>query len=221
MAEQLKNNESEDGAADKIAEHYDKMYSENGVTFGQGKPEKIVEDILKYRNSGSVLELGAGEGRNSIFLAENGFEVTAEDISKVGIEKIKKVSQEKDLGIKTEIVDSRHLNLDSNFDVLVSTFMLHHLSYEEAIKLIREIQEHTNLKGLNAITVFTKNGDFFREDPKTDNFYPDEGELKEMYMGWEILEYNEVKRKAFGKKLDGSPIFNISAKILARKVSKK
>ncbi|MDO8582395.1 MAG: methyltransferase domain-containing protein, partial [bacterium] len=195
-----------------------KIYSENKVTFCSGKPEKIVQDILSYRTSGSVLELGAGEGRNSLFLSSNGFDVTAQDISEVGVSKIIKHAADQNLKIHTEIGDARTLTLNRNFDVFVCTFTLHHLLYNEALALIEQIRKHTDLNGLNVITVFTKNGDFYKKNPSTDNFYPDTNELKEFYADWEILEYEEVQGKAFQKNPDGSPMFNIAAKLLARKI---
>lgn len=197
--------------------HYDKIYSENKVTFGGGRPEKIVQDILRYRTSGSVLELGAGEGRNSLFLCNNGFDVTAQDISEVGINKIIKQATDNNLKIKTEVGDARALNLNSNFDIFICTFALHHFLRDEALVLIEKIQKYTNPDGLNAITVFTKNGDFYKKNPQTNNFYPDMNELKELYTGWEILEYEEIQGKAFQKNPDGSPMFNVAAKLLARK----
>ena len=200
------------------SKHYDKIYSENKVTFGAGKPEKIVQDILRYRTSGSVLELGAGEGRNSLFLSSNGFDVTAQDISEVGVHKIIKQAADRNLKIHTEIGDARTLNLNLSFDIFVCTFMLHHLLRNNALKLIGQMQKHTNSKGLNAITVFTKNGDFYKKNPQTNNFYPDTNELKELYADWEILEYEEVQSKAFQKNPDGSPMFNVAAKLLAKKI---
>ena len=200
------------------SEHYNKIYSENEVTFGGGKPERIVQDILRYRSSGSVLELGAGEGRNALFLAQNGFEVTAQDISEIGVGKIKRQATEKRLVIQTEVGDSRTLNLDRDFDIIVSTFMLHHLSREVALSLIKHIQEHTKAEGLNAVTVFTKNGDFYRNNPEANNFYADENELRELYTDWQILQYEEAEGKAFAKRPDGSPMLNIAAKLLARKL---
>lgn len=80
------------------------------------------------------------------------------------------------------------------------------------------MQEHTNEEGLNTITTFTENGDFYRNNPDSGNFYPKEGELKELYAGWEILEYEEVEDQAFAKKPDGSPMMNVSARLIARKV---
>lgn len=199
------------------AEKYNKIYSDNAITFGGGKPDIIVQDILKYRNSGSVFELGTGEGRNSLYLAHQGFAVTAQDISEVGIEKLTKQATDHKLNIKTEVSDIRAINFDQNFDVFVSTFMLHHLSREESLELIKQIQNHTNLGGLNAIATFTRDGDFYGNDTETDRFYPDKNGLKNLYADWEILEYTESQTKAFAKRLDGSPMLNITARLLAKK----
>ena len=200
-----------------LENHYNKIYSENEKTFGGGKPEKVVSNIIKYKTSGSVFELGAGEGRNSLFLAEQGFDITTQDISQVGVEKLTKAAQEKGLKVQAEVKDIRTLSHDRNYDVFVCTYVLHHLSREDALELIKQIQEHTNEEGLNTITTFTENGDFYRNNPDTENFYPKEGELRKLYVGWEVLEYEEVENRAFAKRPDGSPMINISAKLIARK----
>ena len=201
-----------------LANHYNKIYSENDKTFGGGKPEKIVSDIIKYKTSGSVLELGAGEGRNSLFLAEQGFDVTAQDVSQVGLGKLNKVAQEKGLNIQTEVKDIQTLNLVQNYDVFVCTYVLHHLPRENAVAQVKQMQDHTNNDGLNTIATFTENGDFYRNNPDTENFYPKEGELKGLYAGWEILGYEEIENRALVKRPDGSPMVNISAKLIARKL---
>ena len=70
---------------------YDRLYTGRETTFGGGRPEKLVENILQYRSAGSVLEVGAGEGRNALFLAAHGFQVQAIDTSSVGLEKLRKL----------------------------------------------------------------------------------------------------------------------------------
>lgn len=202
------------------SDHYDKVYSENKVTFGTGKPDRIVEEILKYRTSGSVLELGAGEGRNALFLAGKGFEVTALDVSAVGVEKINTQAKSLGLTLNTEVGDALSYQWPKNFDVIVSTFMMHHLSRADALTLIGQIKENTTAGGLHALSLFTKEGDFFTQNPETPRFYPALGELKEIYNDWEILEYREYQSSAFAKRPDGSPMQNIAASLLARKPAK-
>lgn len=200
-----------------LESRYDRIYSEHEKPFGDGQPDKVVSDITKYTSSGQVMELGAGVGRNSLFLAEKGFEVTAQDISQVGVEKINKAAKEAGLHIQTEVKDIRTVNPDKNYDIFVCTYVLQHLSKEEATLLIRQMQAHTNENGLNSIAAFTQNGDFYRNEPDTENFFPKEGELKELYAGWEVLEYEEIENQALSKRPDGSPMLNVSAKLIARK----
>lgn len=200
-----------------LENHYNKIYLEKENVFNGGEAESIVQDILKYKTLGSVFELGAGQGRNSLYLAKNGFEVTARDISKIGIDKLLQEANNLEFSIKGEVGDARQLSLEKDFDIFVSTYMLHHLSREQALELIAQMKEHTKPEGLNAVTVFTKNGDFYRNNPETENFYPDKNELKNLYTDWEILEYQEFDSTAYEKKLDGDSMMNIAAKLLARR----
>jgi 2-polyprenyl-3-methyl-5-hydroxy-6-metoxy-1,4-benzoquinol methylase len=64
---------------------YHALYK-GGDPFGIN-PAEIVERILKYKSSGSVLDIGAGQGRNSLFLAKSGFSVEAIDSSEEGLKK--------------------------------------------------------------------------------------------------------------------------------------
>lgn len=199
-------------------ERYNRIYSENERQFG-AEPEQIVKDILKYRTEGTALELGAGQGRNALFLAEKGFTVTATDFSEVGIEAIRKSAAEKNLNVTVELADLRTFEAAGNFDVVACTFVLHHLSPEEAVRSINMMREHTEPGGLNAITSFTKEGDFYRDDLEKKGFYLDKDELRGLYNGWEILEYEETKVQARAKNPDGTHKTNVSARLLARKPS--
>lgn len=198
-----------------LEDQYNKLYSESEKVFCGGEPESIVEDILNYRHEGSVLELGAGQGRNALFLASRGFEVTAQDLSTIGTDSIAKQAAKHNLGVKIERGDVRMFNPQKNFDIVVSTYLLHHLSSEEASELIRRMQAHTNPGGLNAISVFTRNGDFYT--PGTDRFYPDTNEMKRIYADWDILEYEEKEGDTAEKKPDGTQMKVVTARLLARK----
>ena len=56
---------------------------------------------MKTNNVKKLLELGAGQGRDSIFFASNGIQVAALDYSNAGIEIIlNKAKKEKELQVK-------------------------------------------------------------------------------------------------------------------------
>lgn len=200
-----------------LGEVYDRIYSAEEPVFGGGEPEPVVEKIPQFILSGNALDIGAGEGRHSLYLGRNGFEVTAIDLSEKGISKLKSAADSEGLKVKTMVGDVEDVPLNQEYEVVVSSFMLHHLPRDRALSLIEQIKQQTKVGGVNAITAFTKQGDFYRKNPETSNFYPDSGELQSLYADWEVIEYTEKEGNALSKKEDGSPMVNVSASILARK----
>jgi tellurite methyltransferase len=205
--------------ANSLAQDYDQEYRENPAMFGDGKPEPFVlEAAGMIPIDGKVMELGAGQGRNALALAEKGLQVTAVDISEVGVDSMNKKAQELGLtNFHAEVRDSREI-IDGEFDMVVSTFMLHHLSREDAEKLIAKIKEHTKKGGINAIVTFTVEGDFARSPNDEGMFYPALGEMREFYKDWEITSYVEEKNEPKQTRPDGGSMFNIRAEIIARKI---
>jgi|TARA_B100002003_G_C13913551_1_gene444499 tellurite methyltransferase len=203
---------------EKLKEHYDNLYSSEKIVFGSGRPSQLIEQLLDYTQSGTVLDIGGGEGRNAIFLAEKGFDVTVIDISSEGIKKLNNLAKEKNLDIETSIRDVIEDRIKKNYDIMVSSFMLHHLDKAEALGLIGNMMQHTSPGGFNVIATFTKDGDFFRKKPDTKQFYPDLGQIKEIYKDWEIVTYAEINSRAHATNKDGSPMFNISSQLIAKKI---
>ena len=198
-----------------LNDKYNTLYRKQNP-FGE-KEEEIVRNILKYRSSGTVLDLGAGQGRNALFLANIGFNVTAIDVSKIGIKMVKKQATEKNIKINVVVGDIKNLDKSKIYDVILLIFVLHHLSNLDARRLIAQVRSQTAVSGLNVVATFTKNGDFYRNNPKTDYFYPNERELKDIYFGWEILEWDEKTTRAFQKTSEGKPMFNMTSFLIARK----
>ena len=65
---------------------YDKYYKTEDL-FGEPYPELI--DFFKiYEPKGKLIDLGCGQGRDSISLAKLGYNVTGIDNSKVGIDQM-------------------------------------------------------------------------------------------------------------------------------------
>jgi tellurite methyltransferase len=199
----------------KIREQYNQIYSEEKKAYNEGEPSPIVQEVLKYKKEGTAIDLGAGQGRNAIFLAKNGFKVKAIDISPVGIVSIAQAAKEMELPIETEVADITEVSLSGPVDLIVSTVVLHNLSEAQGLALIQKMKEATSQDGLNVIVAITKDGDFHKlKDP---GFYLDPGQLKELYKDWEILEYWERNTQMLYKNSDGSPTFNVVANLIARK----
>jgi tellurite methyltransferase len=67
-----------------------------------------------------ALDIACGEGRNAIFLAENGFQVTALDISKRGL--AKGIGRAADLGVAVDFVpaDLENYRLQGSYDLIIN-----------------------------------------------------------------------------------------------------
>lgn len=66
---------------------WDKRYSEEGFAYGTAPNDFLKAEFSKLPKGGKVLCLAEGEGRNAVFLAKQGYDVTAVDQSSVGLEK--------------------------------------------------------------------------------------------------------------------------------------
>ena len=97
----------------KVAEMWDNRYSEAGYAYGQD-PNEFLKDSVQHIPKGNVLCLGAGEGRNAVYLAQQGFNVTAVDISEVGLNKAKQLAQKMNVHIKTIHTDISNFRIKKN-----------------------------------------------------------------------------------------------------------
>lgn len=181
------------------------------------EPESIVVEALKHINTGKILDIGSGEGRHALFLAEKGFDVHAIDISEESIKKLREQAEKRGLEIKAEVADLTRIQLDNFYDMIICSYVNHHLSTNEALFMVDEIKIHTNHGGLNIIAAFTKNSDLFGEDITTDRYFPETQELGTLYNDWEILEHREEESKAKVIHDDGSSMYNLASFLIAKK----
>lgn len=118
---------------------YDKYYQQEDL-FGKPYPE-LMAFFKEKKERGKVLDLGCGQGRDLIPLAQMGFSVTGMDISKVGIAQMKRRAES--LGLQVEaLVCDIYAPLDfSPYDFILLNSMFHFLKkdLERETDLIRRI----------------------------------------------------------------------------------
>ena len=68
------------------AQRWDQRYDRETYVYGEEPVVFLAEQIERLRK-GKALVLAAGEGRNAVYLAQQGFQVVAVDISAKGLEK--------------------------------------------------------------------------------------------------------------------------------------
>ncbi len=83
---------------------WDARFSEPGYAYGT-EPNRFLVDVADRVPPGPVLSLGEGEGRNGVFLAGLGHDVTAVDASAVGLAKARALAVERGVRIETVLAD--------------------------------------------------------------------------------------------------------------------
>ena len=79
---------------------WDERYSKKEPTYGW-EPNDFLREGISRIPPGKVLCLAEGEGRNAVFLAKQGYDVTAVDQSAVGLAKARGFAAERGVAIKT------------------------------------------------------------------------------------------------------------------------
>ncbi|MPQ75820.1 cyclopropane-fatty-acyl-phospholipid synthase family protein [Hydrogenovibrio sp. JE_KL2] len=101
---------------------WDDRYAVDEYVYGTS-PNTFLAEHYQQLPKGKVLCLAEGEGRNAVFLAEQGYDVTAVDNSAVGLEKAQKLAQQRGVAIETVVADLAHFDLgQSKWDGIVSIF---------------------------------------------------------------------------------------------------
>lgn len=128
------------------------------------KPEKDLKKIIEDIPKGIALDIGAGEGRNSIFLAKNGFKVEAIDKVKENLEKCKEISKKYNLPIKTKVADMRSFEFKKNkYSLILTVASLDFLKLSEIKKIIPKIKKSLKEKGVLYLIVFSTKDPAFKK----------------------------------------------------------
>jgi len=176
---------------------YDTEYKDCSCFWGS-EPSKYGKLITEYISSGRVLDLGAGEGKNSFYLASLGFKVMAIDVSRYAIrnfinESIKKVDKKESQVENIDIIcaDVMDWPIIGKFDVIIAYGLLHCLNSKEDIgSLAQKMKENTIKNGINVICTFTDDAGIPESQKYLNPTFLSGSDLKEKYYkDWKILDY--------------------------------
>jgi SAM-dependent methyltransferase len=103
---------------------WDKRFG--GKEFALGKePNLFLKKHIHLLLRGKALDIATGEGRNAVFLAQNGFDVDAVDISEKGLKKARKLAREKGVKINTFLVDLDQFRIEKDrYDLIANFYFL-------------------------------------------------------------------------------------------------
>jgi len=138
---------------------WDERYQTPEYIFGDQPCQWLIMNQHRLPQSGKALALGDGEGRNGVFLAELGFEVTSVDLSEGGLNKARDLARKRGVTIQTVQADLEHYEIETESQDLIVSIYCHlpdairklvHERAEVALKpgglFILEAFHHSQLK---------------------------------------------------------------------------
>lgn len=118
-----------------MKKYWDELFQKREEKFPH---EKVLEDNLALFQGKSIVELGAGDGRNSLYLAEKGFNITAIDYSTIAINKINFLNPR--INTKVMDVEKEKISLEE-FNMVL--FIHYFPNYTKLIELMESSREGT------------------------------------------------------------------------------
>lgn len=103
---------------------WNERYASSDLVYGESPNDFLASLVDRLPRSGQALDIGAGEGRNALFLASKGLETLAVDQSEVGMQKAQRLATQRNLTLRTQAADLREFDAPpGSHDVVTSIFV--------------------------------------------------------------------------------------------------
>ncbi len=141
-------------------DHWESTYALNPGMYGNFASEAALAASARFGEveASSLLELGAGQGRDTFHFARRGFDVTAVDFSETGLEAIRRRAANSGAMVRSvqHNVRDRLPFIDGRFDACYSHMLFcMALTTSELVSLVGEVRRVLRHHGLVAYTART------------------------------------------------------------------
>lgn len=178
------------------AKEREEVYGRDEYYWGR-EPSRLAEQTVEYLPSDPaglrLIDIGAGEGRDAVFFAERGFEVTAVDISPAGLEKAHRLAEQRGVELTTMRADANELEFPQPMNVVFSSGTVQFIRPEVRNRQFEQFQRRTKTGGVHAIFAFVDHPEIPPAPDTTDDQYLfGRDELQGYYENWETLHSEEI-----------------------------
>ncbi len=198
--------------------HWDATFAQKPEMFGEAPSEPAVETAALFKREGKnrLLELGSGQGRDTLFFAREGFQVTGLDYSQNAVETLR--AKAAAAGLTNRITARRHdvrepLPFDDNIFDCCYSHMLYcmALTVAELEHLSAEVRRVLRPSGLIVYTVrHTGDAHYGTGIHRGEGMYEVGGFIvhfftkdliEQLAQGYDVLSINEFEEGGLPRKL--------------------
>ena len=180
--------------SDKLREleRWEKRFASSDYVFGTGPNAFLKRQAARLKPGQTALAVADGEGRNGVWLAEQGLQVLSVDFAPAGLAKARKLAAARGVTVQTECADlAQWAWPDSRFDVIAAIFIQFAAPAfrEQIFTGIRQALKPGGLlllEGYRPEQLTYKTGG----PSRVENLYT-RPMLEKAFQGWEIVELRE------------------------------
>ncbi len=177
-----------------MSSFYNKKYGNHEFYWGAqpSSTARIFLQMFPPYEGQTLIDIGCGEGRDSIFFARNGYRVRGFDFSSEGVKKSTAWSDELNLSIDFFQADINEYRLDRPYDAVFASGALHYIPQDLREEIIFNYKQFTNPGGINAFMV-PIHKPFLPGNPGDDPLEQNwrSGEILTYYHDWKIEYFTE------------------------------
>lgn len=152
---------------------------------------RIIEKYPPNRHL-RLLEIGCGEGRDAVFFARSGYDVSAYDIAEDGIRKAVRLASRFQVSVKAFCADMLDFHPKESYDIVYASRALHYIPRQNWNDFFTEYKAHTNPGGIHAFMVLVDKPSVGSSPDKEENVcLMRSGEIFTFYHDWDFLVFEE------------------------------
>lgn len=183
---------SQNDLADSIVPFWDEKYARPGYLFGDAPNGFLASQACRLRPGISVLAVADGEGRNGVWLAQQGLNVHAVDASPVALGKSRQLAAQRGVMLNWEQADLQNWEWPHGVNDAVAAIFIQFVGAAGRAKQFAGIRQALKPGGLLILQGYTpRQLDFGTGGPPhAENMYT-QAMLREAFGDWEILHLSE------------------------------
>ena len=181
---------------DHFRTQYETCYAGDEYYWGL-EPAPFLDELLEMVGTDpaglKVLDIGCGEGKDAVYMAQRGCSVTAFDITESGIRKTQRLAETRGVAIRAFTADINDFTIDDTFDIVYSTGTIQYLFDDRIVPFFEKVRAMVNVGGYVYFNVFVEKPylelppDWDREEKMWKT-----GDLFQHFADWEICKIAEI-----------------------------